>query len=113
MGDRTTTSRPAPPHYGKLFDKLMKYAAIMAKEVDLSKGFLLAPPGHPLLKLFPDGEGLQKFQNDMSNAGWLCGMPHFPMKFCVTEGGYIGMVPKYTEIGDVVCLLFGAQVLFL
>lgn len=37
----------------------------------------------------------------------------FPMRnICLTEKGYIGIVPETTEVGDIVCVLLGGQVLY-
>jgi hypothetical protein len=33
-------------------------------------------------------------------------------RFCVTEKGYIGLVPPHTELGDKVCVIFGASTPF-
>jgi hypothetical protein len=38
---------------------------------------------------------------------------HFSMRsLCVTEKGYLGMVPETTKVGDIVCVLLGGQVLY-
>ena len=49
---------------------------------------------------------------DLMNTNWLVGQPSFTRMLCITRNGYIGMVPKKTEIGDVVVVLNGAQVPF-
>jgi len=33
-----------------------------------------------------------------------------PHIFCVTENGYVGMVPRLTRVGDMVCLIYGCEV---
>ncbi|KAH7117448.1 heterokaryon incompatibility protein-domain-containing protein [Dactylonectria macrodidyma] len=33
-------------------------------------------------------------------------------RFCVTEGGYIGVVPPESQVGDYVCIVYGAQTPF-
>jgi hypothetical protein len=53
-----------------------------------------------------------EWQRDLTNAGWLFGQPGFPRNFCITEKGLMGMVPKHSKIGDVICLIYGAQVPF-
>ena len=37
----------------------------------------------------------------------------FQRSFCVTEHGYMGLVPRTARVGDVVCLLEGAQTPFI
>jgi hypothetical protein len=38
---------------------------------------------------------------------------HFPMRnICVTEKGYLGMVPETATVGDIVCVFLGGQVLY-
>ena len=34
-------------------------------------------------------------------------------RFCITERGYAGVVPKITQVGDILCLIHGAPVPFL
>ena len=38
---------------------------------------------------------------------------HFPMRnLCVTEKGYLGMVPETAIVGDIICIFLGGQVLY-
>lgn len=37
----------------------------------------------------------------------------FDRRFCVTKGGYVGLVPPLTKVDDVVCLFLGCETPFL
>ncbi len=58
-------------------------------------------------------EELAKFDKDIWEYSFIQSLHCPKRKFCVTEKGYIGLVPPATETGDRVCVFSGAQVPFL
>lgn len=47
---------------------------------------------------------------DMEQARWICGGSDTRRKFGVTEKGRMGMLPRTTAPGDIVCVLYGSKV---
>jgi hypothetical protein len=116
IGDRTASSRPAPPHYGQQFERLDEICKAFQKEVEEHgtdfSNYLKNGGGVSLLGTFPNFDVLRDFMRDMYNKGSLFGSEYFPRKLCVLGNGYLGVVPKNAKVGDVVCVVLGAQVPF-
>lgn len=117
IGDRTLFARPAPASYSTHFKRFMF-------NISKLRGLANDPDGDGLNvqemmndrsyneNNFKTVEESMEWQRDLTNAGWLFGQPGFQRNFCITERGYMGMVPKYAELGDDICLIYGAQVPF-
>ncbi|KAN0112563.1 HET domain containing protein [Hyaloscypha variabilis] len=117
MGDRTQFARPAPPAYAEHFAKFLSYISqfrTLVKKYDGNNVKLRDVASQPssYKNNFGTVEEFMAWQRDLNNANWLFGQPGFPRNFCVTEKGLMGMVPKYSKIGDDICLIYGAQVPF-
>jgi hypothetical protein len=113
VGDRTLSARPAPSSYSKHFAKLLgniNKLRTLAKKHDGDALKVRKEMNKP--SFFETVDESMEWQRDLTNAGWLFGQPGFPRNFCITEKGLMGMVPKHSKIGDVICLIYGAQVPF-
>lgn len=59
----------------------------------------------------PDfADQIHHLQRDLERARWLCGGRDTRRWFGVTDKGYMGMLPRTTKAGDVVCIVKGAKV---
>jgi hypothetical protein len=117
IGDRTRSSRPADSSYSQTFTKINSVMEnfqnlIDKHDRDITKAKKALKEPSYYKSNFETVEESMAFRRDIWNAGWLYGQPDFPRTFCVTECGMMGMVPKYTAIGDIICLIYGSQVPF-
>jgi Fe-S cluster biosynthesis and repair protein YggX len=99
IGDLGETTRPAPDSCGECFEKWLKFGAGFANsDWPVETGL---PISSPLLETF--NEAIARFAALISRLS-----PE--RRLCITNEGYIGMVPPYSSVGDVVCLISGARV---
>jgi hypothetical protein len=116
IGDRSDTERPAPASYEKIMtaqislgQKLEPYISRDGPEMffkDLPKEFE-SEFGTTGIR-----EEIRRTNMEFQNIDFLFDHPVSQRSFCVTERGYIGMVPHLSKVGDIVCVFFGAQVPF-
>ena len=135
IGDRTTSSRPAPMSFASNFraveEFLLSFSLYKKSHTipSISCDSCLLQPNLPAWKLrFPQNLFLD-FPSDANHH------PDFPTdhdslskifdffealtpisagrRFCVTDRGYMGWVPPYTVSGDLVCIFHGARTPFL
>jgi hypothetical protein len=66
-----------------------------------------------LFSSFPSQEALQEFMNQVTKYSPGTGGCVRGRRFCVTEAGYVGLVPPGSEKGDRVCIIYGAQTPFI
>ncbi|KAJ4290840.1 hypothetical protein N0V90_010035 [Kalmusia sp. IMI 367209] len=116
IGDKTYQIRPAPQAYGWVLK------TVLERLVELKNIFVT----NPLDVLFTRAVaeklqtefGLDKFREfekankEAQDLQWLfdSGIGSSPYAFCVTKGGFVGMVPQLSQIGDYVCLIYGFEV---
>jgi hypothetical protein len=57
-------------------------------------------------------EEIQQDSQDMTHIYLLFDtiQSHQTHVFCTTESGYIGMVPQWSRVGDIICLIYGLDV---
>jgi hypothetical protein len=102
-GDRTQTHRPAPASCGHEFEQWVTFQNhIKARGVYST---ISADPKTPLPSGLIGAYGSAKF-------GTLFPDCAFGRKLCITERGYIGVVPPFSHKGDIIYLVGGAQVPF-
>ncbi|KAE9362704.1 hypothetical protein N431DRAFT_551181 [Stipitochalara longipes BDJ] len=94
LGDRTTRSRPVPAVW-------VEYYRCMQEVLILSPRRVEAP----------------KFSEEMGPKALKYFSATLPMivdrRFCITKKGYMGFVPRKTEVGDLVCIFAGAKTPFI
>lgn len=116
IGDRTHSIRPAPPTYGASLRgqiELMQAMSQIASSYqptaflsDAARESLHAQWGvERVLQIQKDNKDFQDIDllfDDSKGSS--------PLVFATTEKGYMGMVPRSSRVGDVVCLVFGMHV---
>lgn len=116
IGDRTHSARPAPPHYGTALlaqvEMLLSMGALaqsfqpnqIMAEANLSQ--LHAQWGEERVRQFQAAsqclQEIDMLYDDSKNQA--------PLVFCTTEGGWMGMVPRGSEVGNLVGLVWGMHV---
>ncbi|EAT78351.2 hypothetical protein SNOG_14114 [Parastagonospora nodorum SN15] len=116
IGDRTHSARPAPPHYGAALlaqvEMMLSMGALaqsfqpsqIMTEANLSR--LHAQLGEERVRQFQEASQLLQeidmLYDDSKNQA--------PLVFCTTEKGWMGMVPRGSEVDDWVGLLWGMHV---
>ena len=100
IGDRTRNTRPAPPSHGDDFERWVNILDEMVESgIILDVNRPLAPK---LMQRYGPGPS---FRYLLPNCA-------YGRKLCITELGYIGVVPRFSRDGDIICLIQGAQVPF-
>jgi hypothetical protein len=116
IGDRTHSLRPAPPRYGA---SLHAQIAMMRDMGSMAQSFQPSQMMNDanLARLYAEwGEErvreIQEFNQDFQDIDMLYddSKSGQPLLFCVTEKGYVGMVPRGSEVGDHVVLVYGMHV---
>lgn len=94
IGDRTLTARPAPAAFAENFDRWQEVMRLVSSIPEINP---IAPP-----------DFMQKYQGASAfmHAARRC---FFGRRFCITNKGYIGLVPPYACERDIVCAVLGAQ----
>jgi len=116
IGDRTHSARPAPPHYGAALlaqiEMLLSMGALaqsfqpgqMMSEETLSQ--LHAQWGEERVRQSQEAsqclQDIDMLYDDSENQA--------PLVFCTMENGWMGMVPKGSEVGDWVGPVWGMHV---
>jgi hypothetical protein len=121
FGDRSQTDRPLPSHFIATARSSLEASR---RIIRLVQGYGMALDGqisgleahleqHP--ELFQDLVGFSQSEPlwQLSNYQRLICDPEYPRRFCVTAEGRIGIVPYNTRDGDVVAVLYGAEVPFI
>jgi hypothetical protein len=118
IGDKTDSVRPAPVSCGqtvkthlRLLQDLGRISTSYSPSVFMNQATrdkLQASVG--LAKLDEIRKSLEDFQEiDLLFDSGKGSSPHV---FCVTDNGYIGMVPQLSEPGDLVSLIYGLDVVY-
>jgi Heterokaryon incompatibility protein (HET) len=94
IGDRTLTARPAPAAFAEGFDGWQENLRLMSSIRETNR---IAPP-----------DCMQNVQvvSAFRDAAARC---LFGRRFCITNNGYIGLVPPYACERDIVCAVLGAK----
>lgn len=89
---------------------LRKYANLLSRVDETFSQTSRTKVGEIMLSLMPDLDTLEA----LSTPYFRTVIEFFPhARFCITERGYVGALPPTAQVGDVVCILFGALVPFL
>ncbi|KAK3368006.1 hypothetical protein B0H63DRAFT_529708 [Podospora didyma] len=117
IGDRLGMERPAPASFNAHSIFLQRYAD--AVDEVLVKAFVKdAPLSFEILEKSdrfetPEGQEAKRLAERVTtNAQWLLDDPLVERCFGVTKTGYIGVFPWGSRTGDIVYLIYGAQVPF-
>lgn len=115
IGDRSNSTRPAPSFFGEALKTMMETTNSFGRNVtEIRTGMSMEDLGLDDIEArFGEIERLrirlaqQIFQDmdllfDIGEGVTSC-------VFCVTEKGYIGMVPQRSHVGDKICLIFGLE----
>ena len=118
IGDKTYHERPAPQSYEKTIATQIRFLRSIERYVDAAnpETFYLMNPSEELKKKLGTPEEQEEYQKsleEIENTEFLFDNPGSKRRFCVTEKGYIGMVPHLSQVGDIVCVFFGAKVPFI
>jgi hypothetical protein len=111
IGDRTPTgTRPAEASFSMYFEALERSLETLSKYGPDMNPFNSKVPLEVQealnVSLSRDAAAFGRFAN-------MSGPQTRERRFAITERGYMGMIPPYSEIGDVVFIIPGAQVPFL
>ena len=104
--------RPAPAEYGQYLEDGEKVHVYDNLFSDASKSGLVS-----LEALICERFGsVDRYRQSLNNARLFyaaCGPYSYNRHFCCTEKGSMGLVPPGSKVGDLVCILFGAQTPFI
>ena len=116
VGDKTTTTRPAPAEYGDAWNTCTRFMQALGEHPPVEKAgidfFTWVAKG--VLSRF-GAEAVQEFQEaskkfEELNVLFDSGEGSSPHVFCITDNGYIGMAPALSQVGDTVALIFGSEI---
>ncbi|KAI7763653.1 hypothetical protein LZL87_014008 [Fusarium oxysporum] len=118
IGDKTSSARPAPASCGNSVRTLMEFLRDLGDRfgVDrlLSSMSSMSPEEIQRdLGVTPEQQQeVQRAYKEFEEIDFLfdIGKGASTFIFCVTENGYIGMVPQVSEVGDDICLVYGVDV---
>ncbi|PVH71043.1 HET-domain-containing protein [Cadophora sp. DSE1049] len=121
LGDRSQKDRPLP---GRLIAALRSVLGSFRRIHNTVLGYGVVPNGdlsglearltqHP--ELFRDYVEIMQSEVfwELGSCQMLIGDPEYSRRFCVTDEGKIGIVPRNARVGDIVVVLHGAQVPFI
>ncbi|PVH81059.1 hypothetical protein DL98DRAFT_514960 [Cadophora sp. DSE1049] len=118
VGDRGAKTRPAPPSYGNHFQMTRTNLRGLQAVVDehgtenLPELMQAIRDHGPFGEVFT-AEELGDITRDMIRGDALFESSAFPRKMAISqEMDYVGMVPKGARVGDLLVLLWGAEVPF-
>ena len=112
IADRSEEEHPAPSYYGQYYCIWLETYKLMLT-------------GKPLHLLEPS---IRQLQDPLARRAWpptqrlvaansdYCtrfAAASVSRRFCVTDGGYMGLVPPNAKVGDLVCIIFGMQTPYL
>jgi hypothetical protein len=121
LGDRSQKDRPLP---GRLIATLRSVLGSLRRIHNTALGYGVVPNGdlsglearltqHP--ELFRDY--VEHMQSEvfweLGSCQMLIADPEYSRRFCITDEGRIGIVPRNARVGDIVAVLHGAQVPFI
>ncbi|KAI3319426.1 putative heterokaryon incompatibility protein [Xylariaceae sp. AK1471] len=111
-GDRTPQgTRPAEPAFFEYYQALERFIETLREfsgpDMNLQKRSVSAEEQARL------GSAITSHVTDMGRFANVAGPHTRERMFAITKRGYMGMVPPYSEAGDVVFIISGAQVPFL
>lgn len=121
VGHRTNTSRPAPPGYNNIIDRLRASLRLSGAAVrtypgeGVSKSYTARQKEHEQLKR--DHPVIKSWEEEMeagdiTDTPWIFGNPSFPRRVFATAKGYLVAAPSDSMPGDIVVAIFGARVPF-
>lgn len=101
IGDRTLTTRQAPP---TLYQDYLKWVASIQENAKIAKEFENGQRDQ-----LPSEEGYWRRIQDIATWGWALGGCISERRFALTKAGYMAVVPSKSEIGDMVSIVLGAK----
>jgi hypothetical protein len=115
IGDKTNSVRPAPIRYGRILRSTMK---LLLESIGGAQPYEPRKVGRAFVDKLQDHWGtrgveeIQQDSQDMTHIYLLFDtiQSHQTHVFCTTESGYIGMVPQWSRVGDIICLIYGLDV---
>jgi hypothetical protein len=116
IGDKTQLVRPAPGHYGRVIRSVVQRWQETADVAQSSDPIMTAR--QDVAETLRDRWGAKRVEEIQQDAQDLKKIdPLFDSRqsgqtymFCTTESGYIAMVPELSQVGDIVCLIYGLDV---
>ncbi|KAM6523074.1 hypothetical protein FSOLCH5_003694 [Fusarium solani] len=113
IGDKTHSARPAPASCGQSMSRLS--GLIRDAHGRFGLDTLRYTPAEAQARLGVTEEQRMEIQNALHEFQGIellydSGKGNSPLVFCVTERGYIGMVPHVSEVNDSLCLIHGVNV---
>jgi hypothetical protein len=116
IGDKTQLVRPAPSHYGRVIRSVVQRWQETADVAQSSDPRMTAR--QDVAETLRDRWGAKRVEEIEQDAQDLKKIdPLFDSRqsgqtymFCTTESGYIAMVPELSQVGDIVCLIYGLDV---
>jgi hypothetical protein len=116
IGDKTQLVRPAPGHYGRVIRSVVQRWQETADVAQSSDPRMTAR--QDVAETLRDRWGAKRVEEIEQDAQDLKKIdPLFDSRqsgqtymFCTTESGYIAMVPELSQVGDIVCLIYGLDV---
>jgi hypothetical protein len=113
IGDRTQSARPAPASCGKTMRTMLGSMGILERRLGSDWMLMDHTLGRSLSKEFGLTPG-QEEDIDRARHGFReirllydSGKYSRSLVFCVTENGYLAMVPHPSQVGDCLCLIHG------
>ncbi|KAK5652078.1 hypothetical protein OQA88_10854 [Cercophora sp. LCS_1] len=114
IGDKTNSARPAPSSCGRtmetLFGLIRQLGELGIRDAPFT-GVLL-PEHVGMGRTETEREEIRRAEAEFQEMSVLfdSGKWSNPFMFCVTEKGYMGMVPHVSKPGDEICLIYGMKV---
>jgi hypothetical protein len=112
VGDRTTIQRPAPPFCARIFRRTLQgLAADLLKSEDPAVLGTLADDVRAMFEGggVPVDDGGSSPDEARLERGTDVTLPTINKRLCVTDKGFIGLVPPATREGDELCIILGSQ----
>jgi hypothetical protein len=115
IGDKTISVRPAPDYFGRILRSTMQ---LLLESIGGAQSYEPREAGRAFVGKLHDhwgargAEEIQQDSQDMANISLLFDTKESDQThgFCTTESGYIGMVPQWSRVGDIICLIYGLDV---
>jgi Heterokaryon incompatibility protein (HET) len=116
IGDRLLTMkkvhRPAPSVYGQYSQAYESFHSNQEKTSNTLTPWSLTAADF-LSKNSNPSNSLHKLAQEGGLYAAACGPHSLTRSFCCTEKGHMGLIPPESRIGDLVCIIFGAQTPFI
>ncbi|TVY83624.1 Heterokaryon incompatibility protein 6 OR allele [Lachnellula suecica] len=112
IGNRTPNERPAPQLYQEHANTLEVIQQILKRR--LTKNEFVGEVAKSLGQSYPDamfGESIEEQILDSFSLPYATALSQCSLyrRFCVTNNGYMGLIPPGSQNGDLVCIIQGAQ----